>query len=315
MNVDVAALSAAIDAALPAAMADKGGEGVKGGKRAKGVEGVEGVEGVAGAKPDERHQVARLLVAALVRQRYVRAVIGNLNRHVLPFGVEPEAPGGCLPAKLVVSGPLGEGAFGRVFAATGNRAVKVVKLGEQRWRTVSDVRAAFLNEVAMHRVAAAAGVAPRLHDGYACCSRFGECYGLLVMDRVRGVALHDWLRKPKLSLAARQAVAAALEAAVRKLHARGVYHNDLHPGNVMVTGGGKGVVIVDFGLAGGKGGRGRRRRPAGGDKRHDDFDVVDDVLRGKGDLGGWRESSPELDRIIDAVTAALLGSGAVQLVL
>jgi hypothetical protein len=61
-------------------------------------------------------------------------------------------------------------------------------------------------------------------------------------------------------------------------------------------------------LAGGKGGRGRRRRSAGGDKRHDDFE-------GKANLVRLREASPELDRIIDAVTAALLGSGAVQLVL
>ena len=76
-----------------------------------------------------------------------------------------------------------------------------------------------------------------------------EVLGLcIVMEYVDGVTLKEWLtEKPTRQMKLR--VMQEITDAVSYLHTKGIVHRDLKPTNIIVTGNGSHVKLIDFGLA------------------------------------------------------------------
>ncbi|MBI4264924.1 MAG: tetratricopeptide repeat protein [Acidobacteria bacterium] len=70
----------------------------------------------------------------------------------------------------------------------------------------------------------------------------------IVMERVQGETLAERLRRERPSLDWSLGVGAQIADALAAVHARGILHRDLKPGNVMLTHDGR-VKVLDFGLA------------------------------------------------------------------
>ena len=76
-----------------------------------------------------------------------------------------------------------------------------------------------------------------------------EVLGLcIVMEYVDGVTLKEWLTK-KPTRQMRLRVVQEIIDAVSYLHTKGIVHRDLKPTNIIVTGNGSHVKLIDFGLA------------------------------------------------------------------
>ena len=73
----------------------------------------------------------------------------------------------------------------------------------------------------------------------------GRC---IVMEYVDGVTLKEWLTK-KPTRQMRLWVMQKITDAVSYLHTKGIVHRDLKPTNIIVTGNGGHVKLIDFGLA------------------------------------------------------------------
>jgi predicted Ser/Thr protein kinase len=276
-TVNVAALEAALAPIARAVLADlkgsKGSKGVKGAEGVKGAKGADGVKGVkgAGSNDDEFIKVLSGMFHKLVVEQLMRASVEHINRIDIAFGDQPEVA--CLRGKkLRVTAPLGEGAFGRVYAMGAKMAVKIATLQRPRKQeSIQALQDAFENEVAMGRKAHGLGIGPRVIDAFVCASPHNALYGIIVMERVNGKQLNRWMAgaKPVQVAALRDKLYTMLET----MHAAGLYHNDLHTENVMVTPSGK-PVIIDFGFATGTA-DGRRRVLTRHDaKRHRDFWVL-----------------------------------------
>ena len=73
----------------------------------------------------------------------------------------------------------------------------------------------------------------------------GRC---IVMEYVDGVTLKEWLtEKPTRQMRLR--IMQEITDAVAYLHSKGIVHRDLKPTNIIVTGNGSHVKLIDFGLA------------------------------------------------------------------
>ena len=73
----------------------------------------------------------------------------------------------------------------------------------------------------------------------------GRC---IVMEYVDGVTLKEWLAE-KPSHRMRLRVMQEIADAVAYIHTKGIVHRDLKPTNIIVTGNGRHVKLIDFGLA------------------------------------------------------------------
>jgi len=82
-----------------------------------------------------------------------------------------------------------------------------------------------------------------LHSG-----RTPEGHQFCVMDYVRGVPLHEYVRSRRLALENALNLFVAVSEAVHHAHQRGVIHRDLKPSNILVESDGC-PKILDFGLA------------------------------------------------------------------
>lgn len=69
----------------------------------------------------------------------------------------------------------------------------------------------------------------------------------LVMEYCRGASLQEVFEKGPMSVAAVRKVATEVAFGLQALHARGMLHRDIKPGNILVDGGGV-VKLGDFGL-------------------------------------------------------------------
>lgn len=143
---------------------------------------------------------------------------------------------------------LGEGGMGTVYLAEQLRpvqrrvALKLVKLGMDS----KEVLARFAQE--------RQALALMDHDGIAkifdCgVSERGQPY--FAMEYVKGVPLHEYCEKNRVSLDDRLRLLQQVCDAVQHAHQKGVVHRDLKPNNVLVADqqGAPRVKIIDFGLA------------------------------------------------------------------
>lgn len=269
------------------------------------------IRGMKGPPPKRKQQpqhddtevraVMKGMLSDFITDMVVQVEVEELVKTHLPHGARPEAA--CI-AGMRVGQRLGSGAYGAVFDVGKGRVTKLIQLFQPRGRN-RGAREVFDSEVDMMKRAARLGVGPAVHDSYACCSKFGACYGVIVMDRVKGVTLREWLngqRTPKQIETVREALLGAIE----KLHKGGVYHNDLHPGNIIVVNN-KEIRIIDYGMARDNGAR-RPQVPNKG-RQHRDFAVLSD-MRARGSTVIGRR--PDDAVIVLAVVDELMRKGVVR---
>ncbi|MCP3014319.1 serine/threonine protein kinase [Nocardiopsis dassonvillei] len=166
------------------------------------------------------------------------------DRKRLPPGVEP--PTGADPERIggySVVGRVGAGGMGAVYAGLdaggGCAAVKVV---HAHFAADPDFRARFAREVEMVRRVRAA-CAPAFLDADTRADT-----PWLATEYVPGLTLRQHVRRHgPLSGGVLLALAVGLAEALTAIHAAGVVHRDLKPGNVILAP--SGPKVLDFGIA------------------------------------------------------------------
>ncbi|WP_150251886.1 serine/threonine-protein kinase [Nocardiopsis deserti] len=166
------------------------------------------------------------------------------DRKRLPPGVEP--PTAADPERIggySVVGCVGAGGMGAVYAGLdaggGCAAVKVV---HAHFAADADFRARFVREVEMVRRVRAA-CAPAFLDADARADT-----PWLATEYVPGLTLRQHVRRHgPLSGGVLLALAVGLAEALTAIHAAGVVHRDLKPGNVILSP--TGPKVLDFGIA------------------------------------------------------------------
>lgn len=147
----------------------------------------------------------------------------------------------------VLEEKLGQGAMGAVFRArdTESGAEHAVKL-------LLTAQTLNLNNRNLSRFQRELEVLAQLppHRGLVRIHRSGIAGGIpwFAMELVLGPSLHDWLAKGPLATRKAVELVAQIARTVEQVHAVGVIHRDLKPGNVIIDEQGE-PRLVDFGLA------------------------------------------------------------------
>lgn len=123
--------------------------------------------------------------------------------------------------------PVGKGKYGKVyeFFKDKRKVIKVVNCDEKG----DDVK--FKNELELTKLASVIGIGPPYVDGHIFTE---DKVGVIIMTR--GEPVTDW-----------NSIIGSLEAAVYVMHSNGIWHQDLHLGNVMLFD--KKPKIIDYGAA------------------------------------------------------------------
>jgi hypothetical protein len=139
---------------------------------------------------------------------------------------------------------LGAGGMATVYLAADKRGQHVaVKVLHEHLRDDPVFRDRFAREVTAARRVASFCTA-RVLD-----ADVGGRTPFIVTEYVDGMSLHDWMsRHGPLTPADVEALAVGVAAALTAIHAAGLAHRDLKPGNVMLSAGGP--KVIDFGIAG-----------------------------------------------------------------
>jgi serine/threonine protein kinase len=145
-------------------------------------------------------------------------------------------------AHYTVTGLLGEGGMGVVYAARDERlgrpvAIKMIKA------TVNDQRAR--NRLNREARSAASINHPAICQLYEIGEENGELF--LAMELLQGESLASRLGRGPLPLAEAVSTALGILHGVEALHRHGLVHRDLKPSNIFLTP--HGVKLLDFGLA------------------------------------------------------------------
>jgi len=146
--------------------------------------------------------------------------------------------------RYVVSGKLGSGAMGVVFAAFDpdlDRQV-AIKLLHPRPGSDEESEAAQLLEEAR-------AMARHSHPNVVTIHDVGTMDGrvFIAMEHVEGETMADWLRTPRTAAKVLPTLIAAGEG-LAAAHDQGLVHRDFKPENVMLGADGR-VLVMDFGLA------------------------------------------------------------------
>jgi tRNA A-37 threonylcarbamoyl transferase component Bud32 len=143
----------------------------------------------------------------------------------------------------------------REDAASTSRAVKVVQLSSNAWYWLNfeDTFKNWHQEVVHATNAGHMGVGPRVYEAFVCNQDSQQRTGFMIMDMIKGSKLVQWRTNNK----DKEEVKKANEMAIKKierLHSAGIFHGDLHAGNVIVVPQDrdankvKDVFIVDYGF-------------------------------------------------------------------
>jgi len=149
------------------------------------------------------------------------------------------------PARLghyKITGKLGEGGMGVVYAARDERLGRTVAL-----KTMSSMASDESGRKRLWREArAAASVShPNICQIYEIGEDGDELF--IAMELLEGLALSEQIQQGAMSVSQAAPIGLGMLAALGALHARGIIHRDLKPSNVFLTP--HGVKLLDFGLA------------------------------------------------------------------
>ena len=156
-------------------------------------------------------------------------------------------PGRVLDGRYRLEGEIGAGALGVVYRATHEKLDKLVavKVLHEHCGGSPLVRGRFERE--------AKALASLDHPNVVAVTDFGidDDTPYLVMELLEGETLGDRLTRGALDQASAQALAEALLRALGFVHARGLVHRDVKPGNVFLqrSDHGERLKLLDFGLA------------------------------------------------------------------
>ena len=142
-----------------------------------------------------------------------------------------------------ITGKLGEGGMGVVYAAVDDRLGRPLALKVIRQETVD-------NPVARDRFRREARLAARINHPHICqIYEVGETDDqlFLAMERLDGEPLSARLDRGAVPLAEAVRIGMQMLGALDALHGCGVVHRDLKPSNIFLTQ--HGVKLLDFGLA------------------------------------------------------------------
>lgn len=168
-----------------------------------------------------------------------------------PAGLESDPKNDGLPlamGRYVLERLLGEGATGRVFAATQRNprrpvAVKLLRPGLQAEGRGTE---RFLREAEVLAKLDHPGIARVYESGIAMLAWGPQAF--IAMERIEGQPLTQFALQRGLDLAAKLTLLAKVCDAVEYSHAHGVVHRDLKPSNVLVQEDGQ-PRVLDFGVA------------------------------------------------------------------
>ena len=217
------------------------------------------------------------MLRPLVQKMIISVQVDNINTVQISDDQNPQD--GCMK-KLVVKKKIGQGVYGNVFEIDDKKVVKIIKFeGKQPMKN-------FIQEVEMMKKSATIGIGPKVFDHYTCCQHFGSCFGIIIMEYINGSTLRDWTAKPH-GKKTKDEMLNKIRAAIQKLHAHSIFHNDLHNTNILIAKNGN-VKIIDYGYATGKanGLRGAWLE----NKEHYDFNVLRTLFNSQ---RGWRDQDTE----------------------
>jgi serine/threonine-protein kinase len=159
--------------------------------------------------------------------------------------VEAPAAREGLPTRVghyAITGKLGQGGMGVVYAARDERLDRAVALKMMSSLGGDDTaRKRFWREAR----AAASVNHPNICQMYEIGEDSGELF--IAMELLEGQPLAERLRQGALGVSEAVPIGLGILAALGALHGRGVIHRDLKPSNVFLTS--HGVKLLDFGLA------------------------------------------------------------------
>jgi serine/threonine protein kinase/tetratricopeptide (TPR) repeat protein len=159
-----------------------------------------------------------------------------------PPGASPSRRGA--PTRLghyAITGKLGEGGMGVVYAARDERLGRTVAL-----KTMSAVSDETARKRLWREARAAASVShPNVCQIYEIGEDQGELF--IAMELLDGQSLADEMRQGPMKVPRAVSIGLGMLSALSALHARGIIHRDLKPSNVFLTE--HGVKLLDFGLA------------------------------------------------------------------
>ena len=141
---------------------------------------------------------------------------------------------------------LGEGGIGRVYAGFDTVLEREVAIKSLRPELLNDSN--FLARFRAEATSLARLNHPNVTTVHALVTEGRNLY--MVMERVRGETLEDLLKRRNGPLGMREALSIIGQAAdgLSYAHSMGVFHRDVKPANLMITGGGL-LKIMDFGIA------------------------------------------------------------------
>lgn len=172
----------------------------------------------------------------------------SLDQTVAKGGAQEPSAGASLKARYKITGKLGEGGMGAVYAAFDTQlqqkvAIKLLK------------QSMSLNEKAVEQLKREALVAMKLSHPLIMrlinFERDGQ-NAFLLMELVDGSTLESVAKaRPGKKLPARTAAQITYKIceALEYAHANGVIHRDIKPANIMIQSGSNSIKLMDFGIA------------------------------------------------------------------